>query len=160
MIASTVFQHVLTQQTIYNSVLVRRREQLHHKIALAIEELYADRLDEQAERLAFHYSESKDSEKALPHVIHAAEHAAVRFANEEALAQYRKALDMATRTQAPPDIRTRILIGLGDSQTQIGDFDGAANSLRAAWELARVAPASPSRGAADCRNRAPSRARV
>jgi predicted ATPase len=30
------FRHILTQQTIYNSVLVRRREQLHHKIASAI----------------------------------------------------------------------------------------------------------------------------
>src|SRR5581483_3601735 len=50
------FRHILTQQTIYSSVLIRRREQLHHKIASAIEELYPDRLDEQAERLAFHYA--------------------------------------------------------------------------------------------------------
>ena len=53
------FRHILIQQIIYNSVLLRRRDQLHHKIAAAIEELYPDRLDEQAERLAFHYGESK-----------------------------------------------------------------------------------------------------
>ncbi len=137
------FRHILTQQTIYNSVLLRRREQLHHKIASAVEELYADRLDEQAERLAFHYSESKDAVQALPHVIRSAERAASRYANEQALSYYRTALDLVTRTQAPPETKTRILIGLGDSQTHIGDFDGAASSLRAAWDLARAATASP-----------------
>lgn len=137
------FRHILTQQTIYNSVLLRRREQLHYKIASAMEELYADRLDEQAERLAFHYGESKDAVKALPHVIRAAERAASRYANEEALVYSRTALDLAARTQALPETRTRILIGLGDSQTHVGDFDGAATNLRAAWELARSAPASP-----------------
>lgn len=137
------FRHILIQQIIYNSVLLRRRDQLHHKIAAAIEELYPDRLDEQAERLAFHYGESKDAARALPHVIRSAERAASRFANEEALTSYRLALELATRIQAPPETRTRILIGLGDSQTHIGDFDGAASSLRAAWDLARSAPASP-----------------
>src|SRR5262249_11663285 len=131
------------QQTIYNSVLVRRREQMHHKIAAAIEDLFPDRLDDQAERLAFHYGESKDAARALPHVIHSAERAASRFANEEALAYYRTASELAARVQAPPEPRTRILVGLGDSQTHIGDFDTAAASLRAAWELARAAPASP-----------------
>jgi tetratricopeptide (TPR) repeat protein len=133
----------LIQQIIYNSVLLRRREQLHHKIAAAIEELYPDRLDEQSERLAFHYGESKDAARALPHVIRAAERAASRFANEEALTSYRTALDLANRVQASPETRTRILVGLGDSQTHVGDFDGATASLRAAWDLARSAPASP-----------------
>lgn len=137
------FRHILTQQTIYNSVLMRRREQLHHKIASAMEDLYPDRLDEQAERLAFHFGESKDAVKALPYIIRAAERAAARFANEEALAYYRSALDLAPRTSATPETRTRILIGLGDSQTHIGDFDGAASSLRAAWDLAHAATASP-----------------
>ncbi len=137
------FRHILTQQTIYNSVLVRRREQLHHKIATAMEELYADRLDEHAERLAFHYGEGKDAAKALPHVIRSAERAAARFANDQALAYFRTALDLANRTQAPAEMRTQILIGLGDSQTHIGDFDSASLNLRAAWDLARSAPASP-----------------
>ncbi len=137
------FRHILIQQIIYNSVLLRRREQLHHKIAAAIEEIYPDRLDEQSERLAFHYLESKDAARALPHVIRSAERAAARFANEEALTSYRTALDLANRVQASAETRTRILIGLGDSQTHIGDFDGATSSLRAAWDLARSAPAGP-----------------
>lgn len=149
------FRHILTQQTIYHSVLVRRREHLHHTIANAMEELYADRLDEQAERLAFHYGQALDAVKALPHVIRSAEHAAQRFANEQALAYFRTALDLAEKTQAPAEIRTKILIGLGDSQTHTGDFDGAETNLRAAWQLARSEAASPNqaRRAADIARR-------
>lgn len=129
------FCHILTQQTVYNSVLIRRREQLHHKIAVAIEDLYPDRLEEQAERLAFHYGEGKDAVKALPHVIRSAERAAVRFANEAALGYYRTALEMSARANASPETRMRILVGLGGSQAHVGDFDGAAANLHAAWEL-------------------------
>lgn len=136
------FRHILTQQTIYNSVLQRRRKQLHHKIGIAIETLYPDRLDDQAEQLAFHFSESEDAARALPYVIRAAERAAARFANEEALAYYRHALDLARRAQAASREQIRILSGLGDAQTFVGDFEGATASLRAAWDLARAAPIS------------------
>lgn len=134
------FRHILTQQTIYNSVLLRRREQLHYKIAQAIEELYPARLEEQTERLAFHYSESKDAGKALPYVIRAAERATARFANEEASGYYRAALEMTTRVNVPVMTRLRILVGLGNSQTHVGDFEGATLSLNRAWVLATELP--------------------
>lgn len=137
------FRHILTQQTIYNSVLLRRREQLHHKIGAAIEDLYHDRLDEQSERLAFHYTESKDAARALPYVIRAAERAAARFANEEALSFYHSALELATKSGAPAEQRVRILVGLGDAQTFVGDFESASASLRTALDLARTAAATP-----------------
>ncbi len=129
------FRHIITQQTIYNSVLMRRREQLHHKIAVAIEELYPTRLEEQTERLAFHYGESKDAIRALPYMIRSAERAASRFANEEALSYYRTALELSARANASAETRLRILVGLGNSQTHVGDFDGATYNLTAAWEL-------------------------
>jgi tetratricopeptide (TPR) repeat protein len=136
------FRHVLTQQTVYNSLLIRRREQLHHRIALAIEDVYASRLDEQVERLAFHYTESKDASRGLPYLIRAAERASARFANEEALSYYRNALDLSTQANATLEQRIRILSGLGDAQNFVGDYDGSGASLRGAAELARSAPPS------------------
>jgi len=130
------FRHVLTQQTIYNSVLVRRREQLHHKIAQAIEELYPTRLEEQTERLAFHYNESKDAVRTLPYLVRSAERAAARFANAEALGYFRSALELAPRANAAVETRLRILVGLGNSQAHVGDFEGATQSLTGAWQLA------------------------
>ena len=41
-----LFKHALTQEVAYNSLLIKRRRDLHSLAGLAIEELYADRLDE------------------------------------------------------------------------------------------------------------------
>lgn len=138
-----VFRHILTQQTIYNGLLLRRREQLHHKIAAAIEDLYHDRLDEHVETLAYHYVEGQNAARALPYIVRSAERAAARYANDESLVYFRSALDLMGKADASLDQRVRIYMGLGDAQTFVGDYDGAVASLRTAWELTRAAPASP-----------------
>ena len=49
----------------YNSLLLKRRKELHGKIGEAIEQIYADRLEEFYEMLAYHYAASDNPEKAL-----------------------------------------------------------------------------------------------
>ena len=41
-----VFKHALTQDVAYDSLLTRRRGELHLRAASAVKELFADRLDE------------------------------------------------------------------------------------------------------------------
>ena len=41
-----IFKHALTQEVAYNSLLLTRRKEIHGKIGRAIEELYANRLEE------------------------------------------------------------------------------------------------------------------
>jgi tetratricopeptide (TPR) repeat protein len=53
-----VFKHALTQEVAYNSLLQKRRKEIHQKIGKAIESLYAERLEEFYEMLAYHYSYS------------------------------------------------------------------------------------------------------
>jgi predicted ATPase len=48
------FKHALTHEVAYGSLLQERRRALHTRIVVAIEELYADRLADQVERLAHH----------------------------------------------------------------------------------------------------------
>src|SRR5712671_1139322 len=48
------FKHALTHEVAYGSLLLERRRALHARIVEASERLYADRLPEQAERLAQH----------------------------------------------------------------------------------------------------------
>jgi class 3 adenylate cyclase/Tfp pilus assembly protein PilF len=133
------FHHLLIQETVYNSLLVRRRERLHHKIAEGIETLFRDRSEEHVEQLAFHYAESKDIDRALPYLIRAGEHAADRFANDAALRYYRQAVDCLLKTSAPVEQRIRLYNGLGSVQGFVADYDGAINSFRTALELARTA---------------------
>jgi len=59
-----IFKHALTQEVAYNSLLLKRRKEIHERIGKAIEELYADRLEEFYEMLAHHYSRSENLEKA------------------------------------------------------------------------------------------------
>ncbi len=90
-----MFKHALTHDVAYNSLLVQRRKDLHHLIALAVEELYADRLADQYEVLAHHFSKAEDWPRAFDYLVKAGEKAAQGFATREALALYQQALDVA-----------------------------------------------------------------
>jgi predicted ATPase len=52
------FKHSLTQEVAYNSLLIKRRKELHGKIGEIIEDLYGDKLEENYELLAYHYGRS------------------------------------------------------------------------------------------------------
>lgn len=41
-----IFKHALTQEVAYNSLLQKRRKEIHENIGNAIEDLYLDRIEE------------------------------------------------------------------------------------------------------------------
>ena len=90
-----MFKHALTQDVAYNSLLVQQRQELHRRIGHAIEDLYADRLAEQYEVLAYHFSRGETWGKAFEYFCKAAEKAAQAFATREALTLYDQALEVA-----------------------------------------------------------------
>ena len=57
-----IFKHVLTQEVAYQSLLLKKRKKLHERIGQAIEQIYADRLEEYYEILAHHYAHSHNFE--------------------------------------------------------------------------------------------------
>jgi len=63
-VAEYAFKHPLTQEVAYDSQLAERRKQIHASVAQALEELHADRLDEQAALLAHHWEQAEDSLEA------------------------------------------------------------------------------------------------
>jgi len=87
-----VFKHALTQEVAYNSLLVKRRKDIHASIARAIEDLYPDRLYEFCEALARHYSQSENWEKAFQFLKLSGQKAARNFSQWEAFNSYRAAL--------------------------------------------------------------------
>jgi predicted ATPase len=60
-----IFKHALTREVAYNSLLLKRRKEIHENIGQAIEQIYSDRLEEFYEMLAYHYSKSDNPEKAI-----------------------------------------------------------------------------------------------
>jgi tetratricopeptide (TPR) repeat protein len=105
-----MFKHALTHEVAYNSLLVQRRKELHRLIALAIEELYAERLAEQYEVLAYHFSRGEEWAKALEYLLKAAEKAAQAFATREAIALYDQALEAVAHLGDAMEISTLMAI--------------------------------------------------
>src|SRR4029079_9192892 len=62
---SYMFKHALTHDVAYSTLLNERRKALHRIVGAAVEELYADRLSEQYETLAYHYEQGEDWPKAV-----------------------------------------------------------------------------------------------
>jgi class 3 adenylate cyclase/tetratricopeptide (TPR) repeat protein len=59
-----IFRHALTQEVVYNSLLLKRRKEIHETIGRAIESLYSERLGEFYEILAYHSFQGEDWERA------------------------------------------------------------------------------------------------
>jgi len=87
-----IFKHALTQEVAYNSLLLKRRKQIHENIGKAIEEIYAERIIEFYEMLAYHYSKSDNLEKAAQYLKLSGEKAFGNYANEESYNFFREAL--------------------------------------------------------------------
>jgi predicted ATPase len=86
------FKHALTHEVAYNGLLQERRRVLHAHIVEALEQLYADRLAEQVERLAHHAMRGEVWDKALAYFWQAGARAATRSAYREAVACFEQAL--------------------------------------------------------------------
>jgi class 3 adenylate cyclase/tetratricopeptide (TPR) repeat protein len=87
------FKHALTHEVAYGSLLQERRQAVHARIVAAVEHLYADRLAEQVERLAYHALRGEVWDKAVAYFRRAGARAFARSANREAVACFEQALD-------------------------------------------------------------------
>lgn len=92
------FNHATTQRVVYDTLLVEQRARLHERVAHAIEELYPERIEEQCEALAYHYSRSMNVQKAVLYLESAGDKAAHYFSLTEARLHYRAAV---SRLQGP-----------------------------------------------------------
>jgi class 3 adenylate cyclase/tetratricopeptide (TPR) repeat protein len=89
-----IFKHALTQEVAYNSLLQKRRREIHEKIGNAIEALYADRLEEYYDLLAYHYVRSDNKEKAVSYLDLANQKAAKLNAMEAAKSYFDQAMNL------------------------------------------------------------------
>jgi predicted ATPase/class 3 adenylate cyclase len=87
-----VFKHALTQEVAYASLLTPRQQALHAAAGQAWEALYADRLDEVHDRLAYHYAHTDNAAKAVEYLTLVATKAARNYAYAEAVPLLQEAL--------------------------------------------------------------------
>ena len=92
-----LFKHVLVQETIYRSILLRSRREIHLSVARAIEELFAGRIGEFYGVLAYHYTQAEELDKAEEYLENAGKAAMDSAASSEALVFFQQALDLYKR---------------------------------------------------------------
>ena len=78
-----VFKHALIQDVVYNGLLKSERKEIHQRVAEKMEDLYAGRLAEQVEKLAFHYNRGQSSQKAVDYLVRSGGKSLKRYALEE-----------------------------------------------------------------------------
>ena len=89
-----LFKHALTHEVSYNSVLQERRKTLHEQTARVMEELYSATLEDHYSELAYHYSRSGNTQKAIEYLHKAGRQAVQRSAYKEAVSLLTTALDL------------------------------------------------------------------
>ncbi|MCJ7551839.1 MAG: AAA family ATPase [Anaerolineae bacterium] len=98
-----IFNHQLTQEAAYAGLLRRKRRTLHHRVAEALELHYADRIEERLGLLAHHWERAGDPKRAGHYLRRAGEQATARFANDEAVDYFTRALALTPE----PDLEHR-----------------------------------------------------
>ena len=90
------FQHALTQEATYASLLFSARRELHCRVAECLEKLEPDRVND----IGRHFFEASEEERALPYCVEAGDRAARSYAGAEAILSYTRALEIAGRHSA------------------------------------------------------------
>jgi class 3 adenylate cyclase/tetratricopeptide (TPR) repeat protein len=130
-----VFRHGLVQEATYDSILVERRRALHGAVGTVIERLFADRLDEFAGLLGYHYARAEEWEKAKDYLSRAGDHAGRLAADAEALAHYREAFAACERVLGArwePLQRATLERKMGEALFRRGDHYAAVEFLKRA----------------------------
>lgn len=88
------FKHALVQDAAYSTLLRGRRQELHARIAEVLENKFPDTVEVEPEILAHHCTEAGLANRAIAYWRKAGERAAKRSANLEAIAHFRRGLEM------------------------------------------------------------------
>ncbi len=130
------FRHALTRQALLDALSNARRVYLHRAIAEAIEQVGDARHEGQAEALALHHEAAGQFERALPHLLAAADRAQSRLGFTEAVAFFERALALMDATgRVDGEKRFRVLRKMGGMRMALSDLDGAVRDLDAAAAL-------------------------
>ena len=100
-----MFKHAMVRDAAYESLLRKRRQDLHARIASAIEMRFPQIIEAQPELVARHFAEAGLTEKAIGYWLQAGRLAAARSANVEAIAHLRAGL--ASINDLPGSSRSR-----------------------------------------------------
>jgi predicted ATPase len=90
--SSYLFKHALVQDAAYGTLLRSKRQELHARVATALEQRFPDLIERQPELLAHHLTAGGDSKRAVDQWLKAGQYAAARLAHFEAIRHFERGL--------------------------------------------------------------------
>jgi class 3 adenylate cyclase/tetratricopeptide (TPR) repeat protein len=128
-----IFQHALTRELVYHSLLTEKRQECHCLIAEAMEKIFSDRLDEHSPMLALHFTQGGDAEKGYVYHHAAGNLAARSYANQEALEHFREAwrlTDECVPDSKKIERRLDTAVKLAEVMETLGEFEPTLELLQ------------------------------
>jgi predicted ATPase len=135
--ARLAFTHELIRQSMLAATSSVRRQEVHRRVAEAIEQVWADDLEPHAAELAYHLSSAGptvDDDRLVRHLVAAGDQAMRVSAFSEAVERFETALTHAPRTDRT---RADVLERLAFARRGVGAWDAALQALDEALTLYR-----------------------
>jgi len=147
-VANYQFRHAMIQETAYQSLLRTARQSFHRRIAEAMQERFIETVEAQPQLLAFHLTEAGLDQQAISHWQKAAQKAAERSANAEAISHLTKALEMLktlpeSASRARQELALQVALGASLMPTKGYASPEVENVHRRARELYNEVGDSP-----------------
>jgi len=111
-----IFKHALTREVVYDSILTKRKKELHEKTGKGIEALYKDNIDEHYGVLTEHYISSDNYEKGSEYCYLAERKAEKAASFPEAIAYGKKRVTCVEQLPRTEVVEKRII----DARTSLG----------------------------------------
>ena len=122
-----VFKHALVQDAAYGTMVRSKRQQLHGRIADALEEGFPETVETQPELLAHHLIQAGLTERAINYLRKAGQRTIERSANAEAVRHLTQALQLLqSRPEGPARRRAALGLEVMLSQAMIAGYGYAA----------------------------------
>jgi tetratricopeptide (TPR) repeat protein len=142
------FRNPLTQEAVYQTILLKRRRAFHRRVGEAMEALYPDHLEGFFGLLAYHFALAGEREKSIHYSRNASKQAVALYAYEDAIQNLLAALELIGPGEEN-EIRPILLEDLGDVYRLLRDGEQAIacyqQALRLWTELAGADPLVPVR---------------
>ena len=91
-----MFRHELARDAAYNTILQRRKRELHKQVGEAIEKLFPDKIEDNAHRLGQHFALAGERALALRYYTIAGDAAVAISASAEAARHFERAYEAGT----------------------------------------------------------------
>ena len=130
------FRNPLTQEAVYKTILLKRRREFHQRVGIAMETLYADRLEGFYGLLAHHFALAAERDKAIEYSQLESKQAVALYAYEDAVQILSAALELIEPGKQA-GIHLALLEDLGDVYHLLREGNQAIEQYQAALQIWR-----------------------